>query len=127
MIALFQDDASKPIDKTPEQLLYRNSLNGCHAARAFKTRGLLWLALWLAGCSLWETGYMKKPFLRVTKWLGDIPIEAVCILCPDVVFHAASAHHRPNKAEYQEKLQRSFDRHVQDAHAANAPRPSTGG
>lgn len=77
---------------------------------------------------LWETVHVKKPFLRVTKWLGDIPVEAVCILCPDIVFHAASAHHRPNKAEYQEKLQLSFDRHVEDAHpSANAPQPFSGG
>jgi hypothetical protein len=60
---------------------------------------------------------VKKPGLRVTKWLGDIPIEARCSLCPDSLFHAASTHHRPQKAEYSELLQRAFDQHVADCHA----------
>jgi hypothetical protein len=38
-------------------------------------------------------------------------------LCPTAIFRAASTHHRPEKADYQEKLQRAFDRHVKDAHA----------
>ena len=59
---------------------------------------------------------MKKPALRVTKWLGDIPIEARCSLCPETLFHAASAHHRPQKAEYIERLQRACDSHVADCH-----------
>ena len=42
---------------------------------------------------------MKKPALRVTKWLGDIPIEGRCSMCPETLFHAASSHHRPQKAE----------------------------
>jgi hypothetical protein len=70
---------------------------------------------------------MKKPFLRVTKWLGDIPVEAICALCPDAVFRVASVHHRPNKTEYTEQLQRSFNRHVQDIHPpADASQMSTG-
>jgi hypothetical protein len=60
---------------------------------------------------------MKKPALRVTKWLGDIPIEARCSLCPDSRFHAASTHHRPQKVEYSELLQHAFDQHVADCHA----------
>jgi len=71
---------------------------------------------WKPPSGLWETERMKKPFLRVTKWLGDIPVEAICALCPDFVFRASSSHHRPNKIEYQEKLQQSFDRHVKDTH-----------
>jgi hypothetical protein len=59
---------------------------------------------------------MKKPALRVTKRLGDIPIEGCCTLCPETLFHAASAHHRPQKAEYIERLQRAFDSHVADCH-----------
>ena len=31
---------------------------------------------------------MKKPTIRVTKWLGDIPVEANCSACPGVVFRA---------------------------------------
>jgi hypothetical protein len=64
---------------------------------------------------------MKKPALRVTKWLGDIPIEARCSLCPQTLFHAASAHHRPQKTEYIERLQRAFDRHVADLHSEKTP------
>ena len=59
---------------------------------------------------------MKKPTLRVTKWLRDIPIEGCCSLCPETLFHAASLHHRPQKAEYIERLQGEFDRHVADFH-----------
>lgn len=61
---------------------------------------------------------MKKPFLRVTRWLGDIPVEAECTACPGASkFLAASAQHRPNKAEYQKQLQRAFDRHCREYHA----------
>jgi hypothetical protein len=63
---------------------------------------------------------MKKPFIRVTKWLGDIPVEASCTTCPDAVFRAAPTHHRPNKADYQEQLQRAFDHHVGQVHSAIA-------
>jgi hypothetical protein len=64
---------------------------------------------------------MNKSALRVTKWLGDIPVEACCTLCPSTLFRAASTHHRPQKAEYQEQLQRAFDRHVRDAHTGEGP------
>jgi nitrate/TMAO reductase-like tetraheme cytochrome c subunit len=68
---------------------------------------------------------MKKPTLRVTKWMGDIPIEAECTACPDQEkMKTASADHRPNKAEYQQNLQRAFDRHLVEAHtslSANEP------
>jgi hypothetical protein len=59
---------------------------------------------------------MKKPTLRVTKWLGDIPVEARCTLCPDSRFTVASTHDRPQKAEYSEQLQRAFDHHVAECH-----------
>jgi hypothetical protein len=62
---------------------------------------------------------MQKPFLRVTKWLGDIPVEAECTSCPGDKFQAVSSHHRPNKAEYQEQLQRAFDRHCGEIHIGN--------
>jgi hypothetical protein len=64
---------------------------------------------------------MKKPALRVTKWLGDIPVEAECTACSgESKFQAASTHHRHDKADYQEKLQRAFDRHVKDVHVGSA-------
>jgi hypothetical protein len=40
---------------------------------------------------LWESEAMKKPTLRVTKWLGDIPIEANCTACSDLSFKAKTA------------------------------------
>jgi hypothetical protein len=52
--------------------------------------------------SLWGTlENMKKPVLRVTKWLRDIPIEGRCTLCPETVFQATSLPHlrkKPNTA-----------------------------
>jgi hypothetical protein len=38
---------------------------------------------------------------------------------------AASAHHRPNKAEYQQNLQRAFDRHFIETHKSEAPKSET--
>ncbi len=52
---------------------------------------------------------MKKPTLRVTKWLADIPVEAHCTLCPTVSFKAHGTSHRPNREEYQKSLQAQFD------------------
>ena len=66
-------------------------------------------------------GTMKRPTLRVTKWLADIPIEGCCSLCPETLFHAASPHHRPQKVEYTERLQGEFDRHVADSHGEETP------
>jgi hypothetical protein len=59
---------------------------------------------------------MKKPTIRVTKWLGDIPIQAVCSACPGVVFKAKGSGHRPNREEYQKSLQEQFDRHYKEMH-----------
>jgi hypothetical protein len=59
---------------------------------------------------------MKKPIIRVTKWLGDIPVEASCSACPGVVFRAAGSSHRPNREEYQKSLQAQFDAHCKVAH-----------
>jgi hypothetical protein len=64
---------------------------------------------------------VKKPALRVTKWLGDIPIEGQCTNCPDSLFRVAAAHHRPQKAEYSEMLQRAFDFHVVECHGQEEP------
>jgi hypothetical protein len=61
---------------------------------------------------------MKKPFLRVTKWLGDIPVEAECTSCPgEEKFRVASSSHRPSREEYSSQLQRAFDQHMKTAHA----------
>jgi hypothetical protein len=59
---------------------------------------------------------MKKPTLRVTKWLADIPVEANCTFCTGVSFRAQGASHRPNREEYQKSLQAQFDEHCKLAH-----------
>jgi trans-aconitate methyltransferase len=59
---------------------------------------------------------MKKPSLRVTKWLKDIPVEGTCTVCAEVKFQVTSSHHRPNREEYQKVLQREFDHHVKTVH-----------
>jgi hypothetical protein len=60
---------------------------------------------------------MKKPVIRVTRWLGDIPVEATCTLCPSVSFKAQGSSHRPNRVDYQNSLQTQFDAHCQTVHA----------
>ena len=60
---------------------------------------------------------MKKPTLRVTKWLVDTPVEAHCTQCPTVSFKARGASHRPNREEYQKSLQDQFDVHCKTVHS----------
>jgi hypothetical protein len=55
---------------------------------------------------------------------GDIPVEGRCTLCPESAFRAASEHHRPQKAEYTQLLQREFDRHVAKYHGQEVPQVS---
>lgn len=59
---------------------------------------------------------MKKPAIRVTKWLTDIPVEATCNRCPDVLFKVKGSSHRPNRDEYQKSLQSQFEEHVRLLH-----------
>lgn len=63
---------------------------------------------------------MKKPALRVTKWLRDIPVEANCTVCSGVAFRAQGSGHRPNREDYQKSLQAQFDEHCKAKH--NLPR-----
>jgi len=44
---------------------------------------------------------MKKPTIRVTKWLQDIPVEAHGTFCPETVVGAKGPSHRPTREEYQ--------------------------
>jgi hypothetical protein len=60
---------------------------------------------------------MKKPHLRVTKWLADIPVEAQCSVCGGVSFRAQGTSHRPNREEYQRSLQAQFDGHCREVHS----------
>ena len=59
---------------------------------------------------------MKKPTIRVTKWLADIPVEATCSVCAGVAFRAKSSGHRPDREEYKRSLQTQFDAHCQAIH-----------
>jgi hypothetical protein len=59
---------------------------------------------------------MKKPTLRVTKWLGDIPVEAHCTFCPTVSLIAKGTGPRPSREEFQKSLQSQFDGHVKLSH-----------
>jgi hypothetical protein len=59
---------------------------------------------------------MKKPTLRVTKWLRDIPVEAQCTYCPDLPFKANGSSHRPNRQEYQRSLEAQFAAHCKAVH-----------
>jgi len=59
---------------------------------------------------------MKRPFLRVTKWLGDIPVEAGCTSCAEITFRIRSTSHRPSREEYRQALQRDFDHHLKTIH-----------
>jgi len=61
---------------------------------------------------------MKKPILRVTKWLADIPVEARCSVCADVSFRAQGSGHRPNREEYQRSLQAQLDAHCREKHSS---------
>jgi hypothetical protein len=60
---------------------------------------------------------MKKPTIRVTKWLADIPVEATCSFCVGVSFRAKASSHRPNREEYQRSLQAQFDAHFSAVHS----------
>ena len=73
---------------------------------------------------VWQTNSMKPPFIRVTKWLGNIPIEAECTRCPGTKFRASSTSHRPNREDYQQSLQRDFDLHVKTIHAREDDPPA---
>jgi len=66
-----------------------------------------------------DTARMKKPGLRVTKWLAEIPVEATCTACASVVFRAKGVSHRPNREEYQRSIQVQFDLHCKTAHLQN--------
>ena len=60
---------------------------------------------------------MKKPTLRVTRWLGDIPVEAYCTACPSIIFRAHSSGHQPERAAHQKSLQEQFDEHCRLVHS----------
>jgi hypothetical protein len=68
---------------------------------------------------------MKRPAIRVTKWLTDIPLEATCTVCAGAAFKAKGSSHRPNREEYQRSLQMQFDEHVKLVHTNAASHQSS--
>jgi hypothetical protein len=67
---------------------------------------------------------MKKPMIRVTKWLSDIPVDATCTACPSVVFRAIGSSHRPNREEFQKSIEAQFDAHCKAVHFRDSAKES---
>lgn len=59
---------------------------------------------------------MKKPSLRVSKWMGTIPVEGECTACAGVRFNVRPTSHRPNRLEYEKSLQSAFGAHYKNVH-----------
>src|ERR1700733_15858969 len=59
---------------------------------------------------------MKRPSLRVSRWMGDIPVEGECTSCAGVRFNVRPISHRPNREEYQNSLQGAFGAHLKNVH-----------
>ena len=59
---------------------------------------------------------MKRPSLRVSRWMGDIPVEGECTSCAGVRFNVRPISHRPNREEYQKSLQGAFGAHLKNVH-----------
>ena len=59
---------------------------------------------------------MKKPSLRITKWMGNIPVEGGCTSCADVRLKVESTTHRPILEEYQTALEAAFELHFKQVH-----------
>jgi hypothetical protein len=63
------------------------------------------------------------PSLKVTKWLGDIPVEGACSSCPDVQFRPSWANRRPQKDLNEQKMKQAFDRHCVEVHVREDAQP----
>jgi len=63
---------------------------------------------------------VKKPFLRVTKWLsGTIPVEAQCTACSArfaVEWNTQNVLQRASRDSCAQQLQQQFDQHVATVH-----------
>ena len=59
---------------------------------------------------------MNKPSLRITKWMGNIPVEGGCTSCADVNLRVQATTHRPVLEEYQTALAAAFDLHFKQVH-----------
>jgi hypothetical protein len=59
---------------------------------------------------------MNKPSLRITKWMGNIPVEGGCTSCSDVNLKVAATTHRPVAEEYRTALATAFELHFKLVH-----------
>jgi hypothetical protein len=57
---------------------------------------------------------MKKPELKVTKLVGNAPVEGTCTACPTVGFETGSIVGDPK--EHQAELERLFADHFKRVH-----------
>ena len=74
----------------------------------------------------------KEPRLRVTRWLGDVPVEAECSSCANASFkvsewNAGEPFHQPNRQRYQDILQLRFDQHLASVHGQKREDSHDGG
>jgi hypothetical protein len=73
----------------------------------------------------------REPRLRVTKWCGDVPVEAKCSICEWTSFKVAEWNsgeplHHPDRQHYQDILQQAFELHCEVAHGAGARKNDDG-
>ena len=67
----------------------------------------------------------EEPRLRVTKWLGSVPVEAECTACGDAIFKveewdSGEPLQKPDRQHYHDILQYGFDKHCAAAHRLGA-------
>lgn len=62
-----------------------------------------------------------EPRLRITRWLGNVPVEAECSACANATFrisewNSGEPFHQPDRQHYQDILQLRFDLHLVNVH-----------
>jgi hypothetical protein len=59
---------------------------------------------------------ISSPSLRITKWMGNIPVEGGCTSCADVNLKVQATTHRPALEEYRTALAAAFELHFKHVH-----------
>ncbi len=98
----------------------------CHSAWSADRLLKLWTAKPFDEPGSWETVGMQKPSLRITKWMGNIPVEGGCTSCADVNLKVESTTHRPIREEYQTALEAAFELHFKQVHMCEDASQATG-
>ena len=65
---------------------------------------------------MWETWGVKKPSLKITKGLGEMPVEGVCTACQDAVFVVKGLPLNPTVEKCTRELQEQFNKHFKKVH-----------